>query len=253
MRVCVLSSGSKGNCVYVETKNHKILVDIGTSSLYAEKALKANDINPNDIDMVFITHAHVDHIAGVNVFSKKYHPNIYLTEKMEKEADLHITNQVYIEKEFLIDTLKVIVIKTSHDVTDANGYIFEEDGESFVYITDTGYVNEKYYKVLSNRNMYVFESNHDIEKLMNNKKYPHYTKIRILSDRGHLSNEEASNYLAAFIGDKTEYVVLSHLSEENNTPELAVQVLKNTLEHKKISFNNISVAHQNEATEMFSL
>lgn len=77
MQVCVLSSGSKGNCTYIETSNHKILIDIGTSCLYVEKALNNINVLPQDIDIILITHAHVDHVAGLRVFAKKYHPSIF--------------------------------------------------------------------------------------------------------------------------------------------------------------------------------
>ena len=92
MKVCVLSSGSKGNCTYVETKNHKILIDIGTSSLYVEKSLRSIGVNPEDIDIVLVTHAHIDHVAGIKVFSKKYNPLVYISEKILKESNIKIEN-----------------------------------------------------------------------------------------------------------------------------------------------------------------
>ena len=129
----------------------------------------------------------------------------------------------------------------------------EEGNSSFVYITDTGYVNERYHKLLSNRSAYVFESNHDVEKLMNNPNYPHQTKIRILSDRGHLSNESSAYYLTKFIGSKTKKIVLAHLSEQNNDPELALSCLKRELEEHQKTFSNIVIASQKEATELFEI
>ena len=223
MRVIVLSSGSKGNSVYIETNNHRILVDIGTSSLYVERSLKNYNIDPKTIDSIFITHAHTDHIAGINVFSKKYHPDIYLTEKIEKEAKLNIVNQVYINKPIILDTLTITPIKTSHDAADSHGYLFEENGTSVVYITDTGYINSKYHLLLQNQ--------------------------------GHLSNKDSAYYLSNFIGDKTKYIVLAHLSEENNDPELALESLTSTLKSKNINFvsDNIYIAKQNETLGVFEL
>ena len=90
MKVSVLSSGSKGNCTYVETENHKILIDIGTSCLYVEKTLRSIGIEPSSIDMVLVTHAHIDHVSGLKVFCKKYNPLVYISEKMYKEANLMI-------------------------------------------------------------------------------------------------------------------------------------------------------------------
>ena len=104
-----------------------------------------------------------------------------------------------------------------------------------------------------NKNIYVFESNHDVEKLMNNPKYPHHTKIRILSDKGHLSNKDSAYYLSKLIGDNTKHIILAHLSEQNNTEGLALSTLKETLERKNINFKNIRKARQNEMTELIEI
>lgn len=253
MKVCVLSSGSKGNSTYIETENHKILIDIGTSSLYVEKSLKNIGVDPKDIDIILITHAHGDHIDGLRVFKKKYNPLVYISDKISKEANLKIENSNNEEDIDINSDISIKSIRLSHDVEDIKGYIIEEDNSSVVYITDTGYINERYLKKLYNKNIYIFESNHDVEKLMNNSNYPHSTKIRILSDKGHLSNKDSSYYLSKLIGPNTKYVILAHLSEQNNTEELAINTLKETLKRKDIDFKNILVARQNEITEVFKV
>ena len=253
MKVCTLSSGSKGNSTYIETKNHKILIDIGTSSLYVEKSLSTIGVDPKDIDILLITHAHIDHVKGIKVFNKKFNPLIYISDNIIKEANLEDMVFKRIEN---LDQYKDVIIKDinlSHDVTDIKGYVISENEESVVYITDTGYIQEKYFKDLSNKSLYIFESNHDVEKLMNNPNYPHHTKIRILSDKGHLSNEDSSYYLTRLIGDNTKYVVLAHISEQNNTEDLALNTLKETLKKKNINFNNIVIAKQNEMTELMEV
>ena len=251
MRVCVLSSGSKGNCSYIETTSHKILIDIGNSSAYVERSLRSIGVEPGEIDMVLISHAHVDHIAGLRVFSKKFNPKVYMTEKIFKESGLNISNVYDIPTVYEIDGVKITSIKTSHDTEDSNGYIVEEIGKSCVYITDTGYINKRYFKKLYNKNIYIFESNHDPEMLMNNPRYPHHTKIRIIGDTGHLSNQDSSYYLSEFIGPDTKIVYLAHLSEQNNTEELALSTLKNELKNKNIKFNNIKIAKQNVVSKEY--
>ena len=253
MKVSVLSSGSKGNCTYIETKKYKILIDIGTSSLYVEKSLKSIGVNPSDIDMIFITHAHIDHVGGLKVFSKKYNPRIYISDKILQESKLKIENVSSEEEIIITEDINVRSIPLSHDVKDIKGYVIEEDNDSMVYITDTGYISENLFQYIKNKNLYVFESNHDIEMLMNNPKYPHHTKIRILSDKGHLSNKDSAYYLTKLIGDNTNHIILAHLSEQNNTEELALSTLEEALKKRNINFKNIRIARQNEMTELIEV
>ena len=253
MKICVLSSGSKGNSTYIETTNHKILIDIGTSCLYIEKCLKEINVDPNDIDIILVTHAHVDHINGIRVFQKKYKSKVYISKKTLLESKLVIESVSNLEELETIKDIKISNVHLSHDVEDINGYIIEESSSSMVYITDTGYIQEKYFDKLKNKNLYVFESNHDVEKLMNNPKYPHHTKIRILSDHGHLSNKDSSYYLSKIIGENTKHILLAHLSEENNDPTLALDTLKEYLKRKDINIPDVSVAYQNQMTEVYEV
>lgn len=252
MKVCVLSSGSKGNTTYIETNQAKILIDAGNSSKYILEKLTSLNVNPSDLDAILITHIHVDHVKGLPVLLKRINPCVYMTEKMYPYLD-------YIENYHLIDTetfdikdIHVEVIHTSHDTEDSLGYIINNEDKSLVYITDTGYINRKYFDLLSNRNLYIIESNHDVE-MLNNGKYPFELRQRILSDKGHLSNYDSAKYLAKFIGDKTKYILLAHLSEENNTEELAYKTLTDRLNKENEQVDNIIIATQNKETELIKL
>ena len=252
MKICILASGSKGNSAYIETEKTKSLVDLGMSAGYIAKSLKNIGVDPSSIQRVFLTHTHSDHVAGLKVFLKKYHPTLYLTEKMEKELGFDIEDKVYIDKDMTISDLNVEVIKTSHDVADSNGYVFSSLSKSIVYITDTGYIHVRNFDKLKNKSVYVFESNHDV-RMLRGGKYPYYLQQRILSDKGHLSNKDSAYYLSEFIGDKTEKVILIHLSEENNKPELALKTLLDTLDKKGIRKPDIEIASQKESTELIEL
>lgn len=254
MKCCVLASGSKGNCTYIEDNNTKILIDLGTTALYAEKKLKDINVDPNDIKAIIITHTHVDHINGLRVFIKKYNPKIYLSEIMHKELkdDIILKNYQYIDGDFTIDDLKINVIKTSHDTNDSNGYIVESSTSSVVYVTDTGYINQKNFKKLINKNVYIFESNHDVGMLMDGS-YPYNIKQRILGDKGHLSNKDAGYYLSKFIGEDTKQVILAHLSHDNNTDDIALSTVKEELKKGDVDFNNITIAHQDIRTDLIEV
>lgn len=254
MKVCVLASGSKGNSTYVASSCIKLLIDLGTSCLYVENKLQEFFINPKDIDGILITHTHVDHIAGLKVFLKKYHTKIYLTHKMYEDLIklFPIENYVIIEEDFDIEDMKITILKTSHDASDSNGYIIENDNKSVVYVTDTGYINQKNFKKLQNRNVYVFESNHDVQMLMDGK-YPYHIKQRILGDRGHLSNEMSSYYLSKVIGKNTKEIILAHLSEDNNTKEKAIETLTKKLIAEEKQVDNIIIATQHERTDLIEV
>lgn len=250
MKIAVLASGSKGNCTYVETLKTKSLIDAGMTNLYIETKLKSLGINPDDIENIFITHDHVDHVSALKVFVKRHNVKVFLTQKLYDELSktINFTNYEILEgKVYLSDTI-VTYFKTSHDAIDSVGYVFESDGKDFVYVTDTGYINNKYFDLLKNRCAYVFESNHDVTRLMENPNYPYNTKQRILSDKGHLSNKDSAYYLSNFVGNKTKTIILAHLSEQNNTKELALEEIS-----KRISNVNIDIANQNEPTELVTL
>lgn len=248
MKIVVLASGSKGNSTYIEHNNTKILIDFGVSSNYVEKKLKDINVDPKEIDLILITHTHSDHIAGLNTFIKKYDTTILISPTMEEAIKDIIKNPnlIYFKKEMNIDdNISIKIIKNSHDI-DSYGFIINE---KVVYITDTGYINSKHFKLIQNKEVYIIESNHDVEMLMKGR-YPHYLKQRILSDKGHLSNEACGYYLSKVIGNKTKYIILAHLSEENNTSEKALEEL-----NKKVIDDSIIklVAKQKEPLEVIEI
>ena len=255
MKVCVLSSGSKGNSCLVITNKTKILIDLGTTSQYVVNELDKLGIKPGEIEAILITHTHADHIHGLKTFIHKYKTKVYVTEKLyyllEKEIG-SFDYELYQDKQAIIKDLRINTIRTSHDAGEQMGFIIKNHSKSMVYITDTGYINNRYYEELSNRNLYVLESNHDVLMLKNGP-YPYFLQQRVLSDKGHLSNEQASNYLCKFIGDETKTIVLAHLSEKNNTPEKALETLNKNLDENNIKFKNIIIAKQNEATKVIEV
>lgn len=252
MTVSVLSSGSKGNTTFIQTNNTKILIDAGNTSKYILEKLNEINVDSTTIDAILITHTHIDHVKGLPVLLKKINPCVYITQKMLKELEYLENYSIINTDKIKIKDLDIDVIKTSHDTEDSVGYIVNNDDKSIVYITDTGYINQKYFNILSNRNVYIMESNHDIE-MLNNSKYPFALRQRILSDKGHLSNYDSAKYISKFIGSKTKYVLLAHLSEENNTEELALETLDKRLKKEKIAIDNIIIAKQNQATDLINI
>lgn len=255
MKVCVLSSGSKGNSTLVITDKVKILIDLGTTTSYVEAALNNLNVDVKEISHILITHSHVDHIKGLKVFIKRYNPVILVTEDMKNVLEKELGNfryEYYEDKKAIIDDLIVNVIKTSHDAEESIGFVLTNNNSSMVYITDTGYINQKYFKILSNNNLYVLESNHDIKMLMDGP-YPYYLKQRVQGDKGHLSNKQASDYLCKFIGDNTRKIVFAHISEHNNSYEKVIETFNEELSKNDMKFDDVLIAKQNEATEVIEV
>lgn len=255
MKVCVLSSGSKGNSTLVITDKVKILIDLGTTTSYVEAALNNLNVNVKEISHILITHSHVDHIKGLKVFIKRYNPVILVTEDMKNVLEKELGNfryEYYEDKKAIIGDLTVNVIKTSHDAEESIGFVLTNNNSSMVYITDTGYINQKYFKILSNNNLYVLESNHDIKMLMDGP-YPYYLQQRVRGDKGHLSNKQASDYLCKFIGDNTRKIVFAHISEHNNSYEKVIETFNEELSKNDMKFDDVLIAKQNEVTEVIEV
>ncbi len=250
MLVSVLASGSEGNSTYIETDDTKILIDAGLNTKYITNRLNELGVDAKEIEYIFMTHTHNDHTGALKTFIKHNKANIVLTKNMLEELDFlkEYDNIIVTDDKITVGNTTISPFKTSHDAVDARGYLVEDDKSSVVYMTDTGYLNQKFFKMLENKNIYIMEANHDVEMLINGR-YPKWLKSRILSDQGHLSNNAAGFYLSKLIGPNTKKVILAHLSKENNTPDEAIRTVKKTLEEYEVDFNDIDVAKQKEKTE----
>ena len=248
MKLCPLCSGSSGNSVYVSvSENSGLLVDIGLTTKKIEFLLSENNIDVHSINAILITHEHIDHVAGVSVFAKKYGLKIYASEGtiLSLREKGIITDKHEFEvlslKEKNIGFAGVRPFATSHDCKQGMGYVISGDsGESVAICTDLGYISDGVKEALVGCKSVVIESNHDVMMLQNGP-YPYYLKRRILSDVGHLSNDTCAEFLPYLVNNGTKNIVLSHLSEKNNIPELARQTAlynfeKNSM-REKMDFN----------------
>ncbi len=244
MRLTVFSSGSAGNSTLLECDDCNILIDAGIPKKGLIENLSKNNLTLEDIDALLITHEHGDHIKGLSTLLKYEGIKIYMTKgtanwilksyeiKYPKVYNLlkcridngsvllinRLENSMLYEDVLIGNTL-INVLPTFHDAAESIGFIFNENDKKFVYITDTGYVHQSLYEILSNADAYMLECNHDPAILMHSAR-PYQTKIRILSDHGHLSNEDSIVTLAHIMGVKTRLVVHAHISQECNLTQI---------------------------------
>lgn len=248
MKVKVIASGSKGNSTLIRTDKLNVLIDCGVTYQYLTSELDKINFNPKDLDAIFITHTHSDHIKGLASLVKKTNLKVYILEEMldDIKSKVPYENINYYTNPLYLEDLKVELIRISHDV-DGVGFILESNNKNMVYITDTGYINRKYLPKMKNKNLYVIESNHDEEMLMEGP-YPYILKQRVISDHGHLSNNTTASYLQEIIGDNTKKIILAHISENNNTEELAYNTTKNMLEENNLD-KEVIIAKQYESLD----
>ncbi|MBO5138758.1 MAG: MBL fold metallo-hydrolase [Bacilli bacterium] len=251
MKFKSLASGSKGNCSIVICQDTKIIIDIGISYLSLKRKLESSDIDISEFSILLITHSHSDHIKGLESFIKRTHIKIGITKEMYQEFKeiIPLNRILFLQDANILNDVNITLIHTSHDTSASYGYIISYNNKSLVYVTDTGYINRKYLNMMKEKDIYLIESNHDEEMLMNGK-YPQFLKQRVLSDKGHLSNKTTAGYLEKIVGDNTKYVLLAHLSHENNTEEKALIETKEKLYNKNI---NILIARQDEESPLIEV
>mgnify|MGYP002627217820 CR=1 FL=1 len=247
MRAIILGSGSKGNSTLLIGNDKKILIDVGFSFPQMTRLLNNFNIEPALIDVILITHTHKDHVIGLSSFVKKTRTPVYTNSVMFSELSKIVPEEYLVVNDDLFDIgeFSIETFHTSHDAKGSVGFIIKDDLGSLVYVTDTGYINKVYLERLKNKNAYIFESNHDINMLMTGP-YPYILKQRVVSDTGHLSNIQSGNYLKELIGTNTKRIVLAHLSETNNTHELAISTVKDIIN----SDISLTAAYQDESLDL---
>lgn len=261
MKVCVLASGSKGNCTYIETPKSKILIDCGISKKKLVENLSEIGVAPQDIDAIFITHEHSDHIGGVGAVSRAldipiFAHNVICQDLLKKVGDIKPNNLVdFFDGDFYFKDFTISPFAVPHDSKHCVGFSFYSGGEKISVSTDLGTISKEILDSLKQSKTIVLESNHDIDMLKANPNYSLDLKRRILSNSGHLSNKDCANALLELYKSGTRDFVLAHLSEENNTAPLAFATCKTKFDAEKLVQGvdiEIEVANQYKPTKIHS-
>ena len=242
-RVVPLFSGSKGNSYYIGTLSEGVLIDAGRSCKQIENAMEANGLKMSNVGAVFVTHEHTDHCSAVKVLAKRYNLPVYASmgtlNALETGCKISPDiNALLIENEIAIGNMLIKRYNTPHDAAESCCFrVTVSDGKSALIATDMGVMLPEVRLAAQQSDFVVLESNHDIEMLKNGI-YPYPLKRRILSDTGHLSNDACANELADLVRSGTLRLMLGHLSEQNNTPHIALSTSVNALEKAGLKFRS---------------
>ncbi len=258
--VSLLASGSRGNCALVASSSTRILVDAGLSGRETFKRLHALEERPDQISAILITHEHSDHVAGLQRLATKLKVPVFITEGTHhawnramrdeegKFPELPKAEHFSAGRSFRVGDIEVSPFTIPHDAADPVGFTFRAEGIKIGFATDLGYMPVSVRNHLSGSTVLVMESNHDVEMLRTGP-YPWSVKQRVMSRVGHLSNDSLAEFFTSDYDGSAEYLVLAHLSEQNNHPEIARASAENALRSRQgLWSNRVLLAAQGEAT-----
>lgn len=259
---CSFSSGSSGNCYYLGNEHHGILIDAGIPAGAIRKFLKNKNISIQTIMGVLVTHKHSDHIRGLELITRKNNLPVFTTHNIWKSIVSGQQNisgitvrEIGLQQQFHLAGFDIEAFPVSHDAPETIGFHICAGDLKITIATDLGHICQTAAPYIKVANLLVIESNYD-EKMLMNGNYPHFLKARILSDHGHLGNHQTSDFLADNVGENLRHICLAHLSNKNNTPEIALQTLQQTFAERGISRNGqpqISILNRKMPSEVIRL
>lgn len=256
--VCTLASSSKGNAAWISEGKTNILVDAGLSLRRLTQGLQALGCSPAGLDAILITHEHSDHVKGLPLLAGKTAAPIFATRGTARTLRFQYPQlegrivPFMAGESFTLGDFSVRTFPTSHDCSESVGYILEGGGKRIVLATDLGKATPEVYAAVVGADLLLLEANHDIERLWMGP-YPMATKKRILSDRGHLNNEDSAQLALHAARNGTRRMVLIHLSEENNTPQLALSAVRAAVDREYPGQITVTAAPAQMAGEVYIL
>ncbi len=254
MKVISLQSGSNGNCIYVESGGTRLLFDAGISGSRVEQRLAQHGRAPTGVDAVLISHDHVDHARNMGVLHRKFGLPVYVTAKTYGASSRHRLGEIGNLRHFRagetlrVRNVRVETIRTPHDGVDGTMFVVDDGRHRLGILTDLGHVFNDLEAVIGSLDAVLLESNYDPEMLAGGT-YPDWLKERVAGPGGHLSNEEAAELVLAAGSPRLKWVCLAHLSQDNNTPKLALAT------HRRILGGRLPllVASRYEATDVLDV
>ena len=265
MRIAPIASGSSGNCIYVGNDNTHVLIDVGVSAKNVEDGLNKLDLTLNDIDAILITHEHSDHIKGLGVLERKCEIPVYASmgtiegiysSKSLGSFNLDVLKSLRDLSKFTVNDIEFTPHPVYHDANEPLCFSFENTGKRAAVVTDLGHYDDELVDSLGQLDYILAEANHDIRMLQLGP-YSYSLKRRILSDVGHLSNESSGRFISRLLNDNVKGIMLGHLSDKNNIPDLAYEAVKVEITMSETKYDGLDfpiyVAKRNELSKVVDL
>jgi phosphoribosyl 1,2-cyclic phosphodiesterase len=257
MKMCILNSGSSGNSTYFATEKTSILLDSGLSGRETARRLDPLGADLNDFSGIIASHGHNDHVKGIGILARRHNIPVYMNYKTHVEAGRIVgkipeIHYVKTGSTFEIGDITIETFPVSHDSLDPMGFVISANNTKIAYVTDLGRVTMEILNKITNKDLIVIESNHDLNMLVTGS-YPESLKKRILGPEGHLSNIASADALTDAIGVRTEKVILAHLSEDNNTPEITRETVSEILDEEGLGDIDLRIASRYHAMEPIEL
>ena len=249
MKISVLASGSTGNCTYIESNRSKILVDAGISMRRIKNNLNDLVTDITKLNGILITHEHSDHVKGLQMLQKYYDIPIFINQPTLSSLSFKLLNPKIFSNNFNINELNITVNSISHDASQPVSFKISNNDNSIGMITDLGVPNNNIKKVISESDAIVLEANYDVDMVLNGP-YPYHLKQRIMGELGHLSNIDAGLLIKNHASKKLNTVFLAHISQNNNTYDLALKTFYELT--KNMNINRILTNHK-ERTKLINL
>ena len=256
MKICSLASGSKGNCLYLESGDSRVLVDAGLSLRETLLRMETVGIDASTVHAVLVTHEHIDHIRSAGSFARKFNVPVFVSHKVCATADKYFKKTQVREFEagsaFTFRDVRIDPVPITHDSCDPVGFVVESREGRSASVTDLGIVTRLVTEKLRGCRFINLESNHDVDMLMNGP-YPWVLKQRIKSRHGHISNDESLELLHELAHGGLEVLVMAHLSEVNNHPEHVVRTTRAFLSDQNLCAPHIIIGDQFHASAVIEI
>ncbi|MDR1086086.1 MAG: MBL fold metallo-hydrolase [Deltaproteobacteria bacterium] len=253
MRFCLLASGSRGNALWIEENDRAVAIDNGLSAKDFTARAFSRGLKLDILRDIAVSHEHSDHVRGIGPLARRYRLNVWATDLTVQSGKVELSgvrvNSLKSGEELSLGTLKIQPVPVSHDAAEPVGFVIRGQTGSLGVVTDLGVVTHQIRDCFQNLNALILEFNHDLNRLLEGP-YPYYLKQRVRSRTGHLSNEQGAELLAQLYHPDLNRVILGHLSETNNTPELALAAAGECLSRLGVS-PFLMAAAQDKPTPVF--